>query len=381
MIQLRRHNIRWEVAPGCRQLLDKIIADPGHAIKQTHAKLVTRHQINGRTYYVKRYINAGVGLRPLKFFFKQSDARKEWAIAQRYGALGIPLVTHIAVGECWTLTGLQESLIVTEGFDGLSLSRSGRDQRLDVQAAVGQMLRHMHDVGVLQPDLHHNILVRIDPVELRRVDVDRGELKAALTDAERVDNLAWLDVSVPLSDAFFAAYGASPEFIHQVKQRSAVMRCESRAQYSWRSVGNNLRFAPMKFGGHTWHVRKEFLSDQLRRVLEHPDQPTEPFDVRRFATAGRFRSVALRAYRTAYHLELLGIPTPRPIAGARHYCVTERVAGKLCPPDAVLMEKLQREGFTFDGEVGDDVCLATDDGRVLVARVDRLKFQMPTQSR
>src|SRR5258707_909350 len=138
MIQFERHGIRWEISTPCEPLLDKLIADPGHAIKVTPTKLVTVHTVEGRTFYVKRYRNT-------------------------------------------------------------------------------------------------NSLMPVEPLELRRIDVDRGELKPALTDDERSDNLAWLNVNVPLSDKFFEVYGANPGFIRQARQRSDVMRRESRAKFSWRS--------------------------------------------------------------------------------------------------------------------------------------------------
>lgn len=392
MIRFERHGIRWEVSTPCEPLLDNLIADPGRPVKVTPTKLVSVHAIEGRTYFVKRYRNAGVPLRPLKFFFKQSQARSEWRVAQQYVALGIPLVHHVALGERWTLTGLQESILITEGFDGVSLSRGAPHQRPDVQVALGKLLRLMHDHGVLQPDLHHNILVRVEPLELRRVDVDQGQVKLTLTDDERIDNLAWLNVNVLLSDAFFQTYGATADFIRETRRRSAIMRRASRAKFSWRSVGHNLRFEPRTIGGRKWWVRKEFFDDRLQRVLESPDRPAAGFHVQRLEGGGVFgETSALRVYRTAYHLELLGIPTQRPLAATNRYVVTEHIAGAVSLAEhlsratriddallqqvATLLACLHEEGFWFRGRTSERNFLLHDSGVVSVIGLEGLRFQ------
>ena len=349
--------------PDFEPLLDRLLADAGTVIKKTPTKLVTRHDFAGEPLYLKRYIN-GVGLRPLKYFFKPSEARNEWRLAQEYTARGIPLVRHLALGERRGAFGLYESLLITAGFAGEPLSRSGHDQRPDVQHALGKLLRLMHDKGVLQPDLHHNILVRVDPVELCRIDVDRGELKPALTDDECIANLAWLHTSVPLSDEFFTAYGATPDFAERVREMSAVMTKSHRVRQARRALGTNLRFQRQHHGNLAWWVRLDFLNDKLRTLLTDPDgalasgrrmfksgpnrQATiGAFDglvLKRFNQKNRWNylkdlfrpSRAYRAYQRAYHLELLGIATPRPIAAAERrmsrillnsYLVTEEIVG------------------------------------------------------
>src|SRR5207244_13219298 len=46
---------------------------------------------------------------------------------------------------CWTLTGLQESILITEGFDGTEPNDWPR---------VVEFVRLLHERGVLQRDLH-----------------------------------------------------------------------------------------------------------------------------------------------------------------------------------------------------------------------------------
>ena len=58
MIRLKKRGVRWELAEDFP--LDAVLADPGKPIKESPVKLVTVHEIDGKTYYVKRYRHAGV---------------------------------------------------------------------------------------------------------------------------------------------------------------------------------------------------------------------------------------------------------------------------------------------------------------------------------
>ena len=374
MLSSKRNGVAWQLEPDFEVLLDRILADDGRPVKQTPTKLVTEHQLGTATYYVKRYRNSGVMLRPAKYFFKSSEARNEWRLAQQYAALGIPLVRHLALGERWGVFGLYESILITEGFAGQPLSRSGLDQCRDVQVGLGKLLRLMHDKGVLQPDLHHNILVHPQTFELRRIDVDRGEIRP-VTEAERIANLAWLNMSVPLSDECFVAYGA--DFADRVREESKSTAKTFRVRQARRALGHNLRFERKRHSRLNWWVRLEFLNDRLTALLADPDgalatgqrlfksgpnrQSTvgafDGFVLKRFNQKNRWNylkdlfrpSRAIRAYRNAYHLELLGITTPRPVAAAERRCcrvllnsylVTEEIAGAT---DLRTAEKLDIE--------------------------------------
>ena len=112
MINFECNGIRWELVPDGQQSLAKLIADPGRAVKQTPTKLVTVHRIDDQTFYVKRYLNTTKPLRRLKYLVRPSKAKHEWQLAQRFEALAIPLVRHLAFGERWSASGLQESILV-----------------------------------------------------------------------------------------------------------------------------------------------------------------------------------------------------------------------------------------------------------------------------
>lgn len=430
MVERVQDGIRWELAPAFAPLLDAILADRGRPVKQTPTKLVSVHDIDGRTYYVKRYRNFAVPLRPLKYWFKPSEARNEWRLARQYSALGIPLVEHLALGERWGVAGLLESILITEGFDGIPLSKCRDHQSPAVQIALAKLLRLMHDRGVLQPDLHHNILVRAEPLELRRIDVDRGELRHALTDAERIDNLAYLNIFVPLGEHFFETYGGDIALAQRVRQRSLLIRRRLAARRSRRCLETNLRFESYKLGGLKWWVRLEFFDDKLRRLLENPDAALEScpmlyksgpnrqstigsFDglvLKRFNIKNRWNylkdlfrpSRALRSYRKAYHLELLGMPTPRPVAAAERrmmrvlinsYLVMEEIRGAqdlrtlkaLSIHDAReagrLVGRLHDDGFAH-GDLKETNIVRDAEGKLFLLDLDGLTYlqRLPEQS-
>lgn len=426
MIELEQDGIKWTVAPDFQPHLARTLADAGQVVKSTPTKLVTVHQVGGRTVYLKKYLNAAKWLRPLKYYFKASEARSEWALAAEVKRRGIPVVPHLAVGEKWTRGGLQESLIITEGFDGVRLDKFPEPHTDELQTALARLLRAMHDNGVLQEDLHHNIMVKARPLELCRIDVDRGELLPPLNAEQRLENLAYINVFVPLRDKCFEVYQAEPEFVTSVRRRSAEIRRKLFARRSGRCLEHNLRFNPIRLGGLRWWVRIEYLDDKLKALLADPDgalargqrmfksgpnrqSTVGAFDgvvLKRFNTKNRlnyfknlFRpSRAFRAYQKAYHLELLGLPTPKPIAAAERrvcrvllnsYLVTKEIPGATDlgeilksggKPDRTLVRQagqligqLHDEGFSH-GDLKETNLVRGSDGRLYLLDLDALEF-------
>ena len=125
------------------------------------------------------------------------------------------------------------------------------------------------------------------------------------------------------------------------------------------------------------------------------------YNLRKFESLAKdlFRSSrARRAYRNAYHLELLGIPTPRPLAAAdrrccgfllRSYFLMEAIPGathlgallRLKPaPErdlirqaAGLIAKLHEEGFSH-GDLKETNLVLDNNGRMFVLDLDGLRF-------
>lgn len=341
MVRLKTNGVRWEIAEDFP--LAAVLADPGKRIKESRVKLVTVHEIAGKTYYVKRYRHAGVALRPLKFFFKPSQARQEWQLAQKINA---PIVKHLALGERWTLTGLQESILITEGFPGKAPTDWPR---------VVEFVRQLHERGVLQRDLHpDNILANGD--EYRLVDL-HGTILKTLTEEEKADNLARLRISAPIP--------VSPE----IERRSQELSRQFYAKRSRRCFKRNWEFDHA--GG--WFYRRQFWKEEWRtpesffaraRILKRGRTSLvgaadgvvmKQYNLRRPSRLLKDlfrRSRAVKAYHKAYHLELLGIPTARPLAAGRRWFtswfVMEELPGVRKASDATaraLIARLHEAGF------------------------------------
>ena len=426
VIQTEKDGVRWIIAPDFEPLLAQTLADPGQVVKKTPTKVVTVHRIDGKTLYVKKYLNAARRLRPFKYYFKTSEAKSEWALAAQIAARGIPVVPHLAMGEQWTTAGLQESIIITEGFDGVRLDKYPHQETDELQAALARHLRAMHDNGVLQRDLHHNIMVKAQPLELCRIDVDRSELLPPLSEEQRIENMAYLNVFVPLREKFFEVYGAGAELISKVQERRRVIRRGLWARRSSRCLEDNLRFNPKVIGGLRWWVRLEFFNKSLGALLVNPDGALEHCSKlfkagpRRQSTVGSFdglvlkrfniknrlnyvkdlfrSSRAFRAFQKAYHLELLGFPTPRPVAAAerrvlrvlkRSYLVTEEIPGAsdlgtllrssprpqrdLLKQTAELIARLHGEGFSH-GDLKETNIVCDRTGKLYLLDLDALSY-------
>ena len=188
--------MRWELQPDFAPLLDALLKSPGEMVKESPVKQVTVHQLGEKTFYIKRYLHHAVPLRSWKFFFKPTQARQEWELAQQLEARKIPIVRHVGLGERRTWSGVQESILITEGFDGLPLIYvPGVDP-----AAVQRFVEHMHDQGVLQEDLHPgNLLVDKKTFELRLVDLHGTQVLPQLSAGQRETNMALLRVFLPIT--------------------------------------------------------------------------------------------------------------------------------------------------------------------------------------
>lgn len=407
MIQRAHAGIRWELQPDFAPLLERLLSAPGEVIKESLVKRVTRHELDGRSFFLKRYLYSPVPLRPLKYLVRPTQARQEWRIAQQLEARQMPVVRHLALGERRTWHGIQESVLITEGFAGKPLHQSADVSRTAVRAFV----ERLHERGVLQEDLHPaNILVRPDPLEFRLVDLHGIRIVPALSPAEREHNLAVLRMTFvfPVSPAVEA-------LSHRL--RRSLWRARSH-----RSLRRNRDFAQEEAGGLAWQIRVQLLNLAGREVMAGPDRFLERAQVLkagRTSTVGRggglvlkrfnlrkpenlfkdlFRpSRARRAFQAAYHLELAGIPTARPVAMAsrrkagfllRSYLLMEEIAeaadlGKVLqagPPDrklireaAELVARLHETGFSHR-DLKEGNLVRAGNGRLYLLDLDGLSF-------
>jgi tRNA A-37 threonylcarbamoyl transferase component Bud32 len=348
VIRIRKDGFRWELAPDGERLIDQVFSPSAAVdiIKESPAKSVARHSLGEAAWYVKRYRHRAGPLRPLKYWFKPSPARQEWRLAQRLESLRLPVVRHVALGECWSWRGLEESVLITEALAGKPLGEvPGTDP-----AAVLAFVRHLHERGVFQKDLHPDNILVTAAGQLCLVDLYGTKITDRLTARQRDLNLARLASVVPLP---------LPDDLQELAGRERRRRLRHRSK---RSRKHNREFAPRRFGQLTWWVRQPFLNPNVERILADPGgflaSRAEILKPGRSSTVGRadglvlkrynlrklgnlakdlFRpSRAFRAYRQAYHLELLGLPTARPVAAAeerifrflrRSYLLMEEIPG------------------------------------------------------
>ena len=355
VLRLQKNDIRWEMEPSFAEWLERVLASPGAPVKASQVKTVTEHRVGERRYFVKRYLHHAVALRPLKYFFKNSQARQEWILARELEARHIPIVRHVALGERWSWRGLLESILVTEAFDGVQVDQAS-------QYDAGRLLQFV--LGCTSKaccrDLHlANILVDEASGEFRLVDLHGTEIRSVLSREERNQNLAFLRIFAPIP--------VSPE----IERLSRQLRKTAFAERSARCLKRNREFGNLLLGDRRWQVRLPLLNGAAQRILAEPDDVfsqralllkdgqsstvgradgfvLKRYNFRKWGNLAKdlFRSSkARRAFHKAYHLELAGIPTARPVATAedrwlillRSYFLMEEIGGGVqlqkCPCD------------------------------------------------
>ncbi len=311
MVRYLRDGVRWKLRNEFWPLLDAVLSSPEIIVRESLVRTVTLHWAGSAHYYVKRYFIGRAPLRSLLFLLKKPPAEQQWEAALTLESLGVPCVRPLACGVQRSSRGVVESTLITEGFPGVPLTEWTRPD----WPAVFRFLEQMHDAGALQPDLHAgNLLVCPETGELRLVDMGHVRFERRVTQSERQENLAFLRLSVPIP--------VSPE----VERLSRDLRQFVYLHRSKRCLKHNREFAPARRGGLTWQVRLPFFHGPLRRLAEDPDRfgCRDGLVVKHFKPEKRaaiiselFRgSRARRTYQRFYHLELLGIPAPRPVAFA-----------------------------------------------------------------
>lgn len=406
MNRLEQDGVRWELQPDFQPLLQAVLQSPGRVVKESPAKLVTAHTLDGTTYFVKRYRNDAVPLRPLKYFFKHSQAREEWELSQQLDALAIPIVRHLALGERWTATGLQEAILITEGFAGTGLDEA---KNLDLDALL-EFLDRMHRQGVVHRDLHpQNLLVRAEPFEMRLVDLHGIVVRNEIGEEERADMLAFLKIFLPLPVS------------GEIEQRGLEMRKKAFAARARRCLKRNRDFAPETFGALRWQTRQPSLNAAVEKILRDPDgflrEEAALLKDGRSSTVGAAHGLVLKRYNfrkalnplkdlfrqsrargsflKAYHLELAGIPTARVIACAEERCaglvrrgffLMEEIPGAVELPKwrgdkrtaarsiADLVARLHHEGFSHR-DLKETNILLDPDGQAWLIDLEGLNFE------
>ncbi|HNQ87946.1 MAG TPA: lipopolysaccharide kinase InaA family protein [Verrucomicrobiota bacterium] len=336
---------RWELEPGFEPLLAAVLDSPGTMVKRIPDREVTRHQVDGRTFYLKCYRHGVHPWRALKYLVKAPRSRLEWELAPELVQRGFAVVPHRAHGERWTARGLGETRLITEGPPGFEpLSGCPALGTPEVQTVLGQFVRELHAAHVRHRDLRvENLLYHPATLDLCLVDLDNIEIGPPLTRAQRLDDLVMLRRRLELTPAFYAAYGGAWEqFAPEITRRARDRVRASAARRLWYCFSGGYSFATGKWGGLTWYYREALLTPALEAMMRDPDGFLESgirlFKPGRSSTVGCAHGLVLkrynlhrrrgiladlfrtargcRAFQRAWHLELLQVPTALPVAAA-----------------------------------------------------------------
>ena len=398
-------NKKWELSDNVdHALMESLLLQEGQVIKKSPAKLVTFHETSDGDFYVKRSRHASYIFRPQKYWFKDCPARWEWAVARAAQSLNIPVVDHLAVCEIWSSTGLQEDILITRAFDGKPLHIA-----VNVDAnCVMEFVNMCHEKGMVHGDLHPaNILVHSSSGELRLADLKGVQFEEYPNQEKQREDVAYLNIHFPM-----------PLSAELLKLSDKIRRKKMAARYR-RCLKDNREFGPQIHGCSKWWVRKPMMNNELNQVLAMPDTVLAGeslLKAGRASTVGQsgdwvvkrynfkkplnlikdlFRSTkAKRAFQLGYHLELVGILTPRVIAVAEHrslglawrsYLVMEKIPEAKDLADvnyddsnlirclAELIGKMHAEGFVHRDLKASNILVGSD-GKPYLIDLDGLSY-------
>lgn len=327
----------WQVNPDFAVALPRLLETPAELIKQTPLKRVHRHRLDGHCFYVKRSFHHQSMRHFLGDAWRRPRNRVDWILGQKLQSRGIAVVPFVAYGERRSWRGLHETALVSLAPKGYVTLQEVADINPQIQGTLGRFLSDLHDAGVALRDLHtKNLLYSPLANAFCLFDLDTVTIKARVGMALRVNHLARLHYRMPLSPAFYTAYNQSVRIDPDMVARLAPLQRRSRC------LKINRDFDRLRLGNLRWWARRNALTPALLRVLSAPDLflegearilKQEPHSIVGIGHGmvvkctrargpvnllkGWFRRApALRTYRKAYHLELAGIPSARPIAAS-----------------------------------------------------------------
>lgn len=280
----------------------------------------------GFDFYLKHYRVHDIRAR-LRQLVRPAKARAEFERTLEVKRRGVPTFTPIGLGECHGGPAAGESYLLTKTLAGTEPvdafiqrtlpqldphRRPGVRQRL--AAALGRLMRQIHDAGIRHRDLHAgNVLVRLeggDDLSLYLIDLHAVTLGRALGVRARGDNLImfnrWFVVRASAADRlrFWHAYVESGEA--DLGSRLQPIDLERRTWESFRTfwlrrdrrcLGANKYFERLRRQGPTGlvtaHVSRDLDHADRDNLLANPDEPFQKSGIRllkdsRSATVAEF---------------------------------------------------------------------------------------------
>ncbi len=359
----------------------------------------------GRSCFVKHYLASG--RHAWRDAWKQrlglATAQREWRALARLRAARVPVPAPLAL----VRLASGEFVLVTEWIEAVPLAAALADpaRRRPLLAAVGALVRALHETGWVHRDLHReNILVaggapvltdlqaarRARGAAARIRDLGRLDhsLRRLLTRGDRVRlRAAALGVSQP--------FGAADRERVRAVGRASLARSRAHARSrARRSLRAGRRARPFEHDGGRGLVSRAFDPAAVVAVLVAP-AATVGFEVRRYRPSARDAwrgSAARRAWAVAHALEASDLGCVIPVAflewkrfglALRSVLVVANEPGehavelaRRAEAQADLFDRLHEAGFATRGLDARGIALFERAGRV-EARViapEQLRF-------
>ena len=198
----------------------------------------------------------------LKHLVRNSRTRQEWEMGLKFEALGLPVAKHLALAERRIAGLLQEDYLVQENLEGYQnfdawfeenlpsvISGPAVKERRTFIERFADLIRNMHDQGVLQRDFKPDSIMVGPGRELKFVDLERALISSrpgGLSLSRRIENLAKIDQTF----GFIGSMTDRLRFLRRYFQGSKVSRDQlrkiaveigRRAELNFRRRGREVR--------------------------------------------------------------------------------------------------------------------------------------------
>jgi hypothetical protein len=250
----------------------------------------------GRTAFVKHYSKPRF-TKQLKHLVRNSRTRQEWEMGLRLEALGLPVARHLAMGERRVAGLLLEDYLIQENLEGyrnfdvwftenFGAGKGGHAARRRFIESFADLIRLMHERGVLQRDFKPDSIMAGPQGELRLVDLERALVKRrALSRSERIANLAKIDQTFGFIGSsadrlrflrrYFRETGTSAEQLHKMAAEIAILaeinfRKRAREVRVWAGT-DNTSYRQYKIKGFRVSSYLNLHEDFLKSAVECVD--------------------------------------------------------------------------------------------------------------
>lgn len=183
--------------------IDDVFKLEGEQITHSPISELIKIEVGSKSYYVKRYMQAGKYLRK---FLGRSRLQAEWENLFFFQSLGIPTAKVVAYGQQYQWGIFNKGALITEGMENvydlefLSFENSSYLKNpiwlSELIKNIADYTRRLHDHKFVHNDLKwRNILVRkSDKMSIFFIDCPAGERKSGfLLNRGKIKDLACLD--------------------------------------------------------------------------------------------------------------------------------------------------------------------------------------------